>query len=95
MQIALIYSQTLVVIIVYSALLLSYLATRQIKCTIRNATKLSKITYVGKLVLAQHIDWLVDLQLKNIRLKEVQWRAINFDQTRTLLDEGHCSGGFL
>ena len=54
-----------------------------------------KTTYVGELVLTQNIDGLVHLQLEDIRLKKAQRSTVDLDQTSTLLDEGHSSGGFL
>jgi hypothetical protein len=54
-----------------------------------------RISYVGELVIAQQQHWFVGLQLQDLRLEKTDRGTIDLDQTRTLLDEGNGSGGFL
>ncbi len=55
----------------------------------------STTTYVGELVITQQKHWLVGLQLEDLRLEKTDWGAVDLDETRSLLNEGHSSGGFL
>lgn len=53
------------------------------------------LAYICELVLSQHVDGLVHLQLENVRLHQVQRSTIDLDKARSLLDEGNGCGGFL